>query len=383
MNTYQAELAKLDPNSTIEKDGTITYVNPGGPNSAGAGGYADWTNIVKETGQVSVTLWGENPGKTDRPVSIKINGVVSATVSFAALSGWHDSAPVKLTIPAGAKIETAYGVNGGPNIDAMTVVSLTAPPPPDVPPVVVVPVPTSRPTILTTSPAPPTTFKTITSDNFKPVSGTTYTGLKIMGQVSLTGLKNIKFINCIIDAMNTAWYCIRCDKASGIVIQNCELKNAKAAGVYGHGFSAINCYVHRIGGDGFKPLGNCLIQGCYVTQLGWMDPTAHADGVQISGGSNIIVRGNFFDMPRNVVNTLSGTNLFVQGVCYNITFDGNWCIGGNYCLHFYPDGGTGCSVTGNTYYTGTSQYGFSSMASNVTWSGNKTQTGQTALPNTK
>ena len=45
------------------------------------------------------------------------------------------------------------------------------------------------------------------------------------------------------------------------------------------------------GGDGFKPGFNALIAGNYVTELGWNAPTAHADGVQINGGSNVRIIG--------------------------------------------------------------------------------------------
>jgi len=228
-----------------------------------------------------------------------------------------------------------------------------------------------------------TVLKTVTG--FRATNNTTYTGLLIKGQVTLTGMTNVKFINCKIDSGGTAMYNIRCDGASGIVVQNCELTGSTMAAIYGDGFKAVSCYVYKHAGDAFKPSNDALIQGCYVTQLGWNDPTAHADGVQIRNAKNIKIVGNYFDMPIDVTNTKSNATLFLQLSPVNVVFDGNWIRGGNYSIHAYVDSGDPSTVKiiNNVYYTKSAQFGFGTIGDGVVVTGNTTETGAIAKEGTR
>ncbi len=208
---------------------------------------------------------------------------------------------------------------------------------------------------------------------FRAVSGTVYQNLRVVGTVNCDGLHDVMLINCDINGPS---YAVSCVGATGITIKNCTLHDVGSAGVHGDGFSAIDCHVYHSSGDGFKPGHDVLIQGCYVAELGWNAPTAHADGVQIRGGKNVRIVGNYFDMGKGVPNTGSNAAIFVQKFCVNIVFDRNWNRGGNYTIHLYPEGGTGCAVTNNIFYTGSAQYGFKSIGSGVVWSGNVTETGK-------
>ncbi len=246
-----------------------------------------------------------------------------------------------------------------------------------------VPVPTSRPSAANTGPVDGTKFTSVSG--FKGQSNTTYANLRITGQVTLTGLTNVTLINCIIDGNGSGW-AVRCDYASNITIQNCEIFNVSSATVYGHGFKAINNTVYQSGGDGFKPLADCVIQGNYITQLGWNEPDAHADGVQIRGGSNIKIVGNYFDMPTDVANTKSNSSLFLQLDVKDVTFSNNWLRGGNYNLHVFSDlagGNQTIDILNNVYYAKSAQFGFAQCGDGVVMSGNLTDTGLVATESTK
>ncbi len=219
-------------------------------------------------------------------------------------------------------------------------------------------------------------------------SNTTYTGRSFTGKIDPRGFSDVDFVDCLFDANGAPW-CVRCDDRETSSYErrfrNCEFKNMASAAIYGGGWSAIACYVHNSKGDGFKATECVLIQGCYLTKLG-MSTGAHADGVQIRGGNNIKIIGNFFDMPTNVSGTSSNAAMFLQDDgngtdSTNITFSNNWCIGGNYtvCAYAYEN----IKVTGNTFYTGTPRYGFGNIFAGVVWSGNVTEKGAAATPKMK
>gem|GEM_PF-691719 len=240
-----------------------------------------------------------------------------------------------------------------------------------------------RPSATNTGVQDGVTLKTVTG--FKAASNTTYTGLRITNQVTLTGMTNVKFVNCVFDGGGTSMYNVRCDNATNITIQNCELTGSTMAAVWGDGFKCVSSYIYKHAGDGFKPGSDVLIQGNYITQLGWGSPDAHADGVQIRGGSNIKIVGNYFDMPKDVANTRSNATLFLQLSPSNVVFDSNWLRGGNYCIHAYVDSGDPSTVkiTNNIYYAGSSSFGFGTIGSGIVVSGNKTETGLLAIASTK
>ncbi len=243
--------------------------------------------------------------------------------------------------------------------------------------------PAARPDATSTGVDPSVVLTTLAA--FKPKSNTAYANLYITGQMTLTGLTNISFTNCIIDAGGTKTYDVRCDGATNIVIDHCELKGATSAAIYGDGYTATANYVHQISGDGFKAGNNVMLYGNYLEDLGYNNLTAHADGVQIVGSSHIRIIGNYFNMPINTGTNESNTNLFLQGAARDVIFAGNWCLGGNFNIHAYADGGGGSTIylINNTFYTGTVRYGFAQIGSGVHWDGNLTDTGLIALPASK
>lgn len=240
-----------------------------------------------------------------------------------------------------------------------------------------------RPGIATTIPVG--TMKEVAAD-WQPKSGEHYQNLIIKGQKGFDGISNAVFTGCVFDAKGARW-CCRMDRAgTGNIFNGCEFKNMASSAIWGRNYQAIGCYVHDSKGDGFKvgTGGNVLIARCYVERLGMSDG-AHADGVQIRGGGNVKILGNFFNMPTNVPGTSTNASVFIQAEgtvqAHDITVDGNWCLGGNYTIAAYAT--KDIRITGNTFYAGTPRYGFGNVFDGVVWSGNVTADGKAATPQMK
>ena len=150
------------------------------------------------------------------------------------------------------------------------------------------------------------------------------------------------------------------------------------AGIYGHDFMAQRLNIHDEGSDGIVASGNNgNVFDCYIHNLGTL-LGAHADGVQISGGTNWLIRGNNFDLPEEFGH-LSNAALQIEshfGLTSNVTIDGNWLNGGNYTI-FSRDDGYGHTPTGiritNNYFGREYRYGLLSTdpGAVIEWTNNR------------
>ena len=97
--------------------------------------------------------------------------------------------------------------------------------------------------------------------------------------------------------------------------------------------------VSYTGGDGTKLSSNVLLEDCWVHHLG-MSEGAHADAVQIRGGTNIVIRSNFFDIPKPTVSPYSSNACLMmdsgESPLSNVLVEGNWLSGGNYTIYLTP-----------------------------------------------
>jgi len=188
----------------------------------------------------------------------------------------------------------------------------------------------------------------------KPTNGSVVENLSIKGTLTLNGLSNVTIRNCKIDG-NGGYYGIKLTgHCSGILIEHCEITNASAAGIIGGGMTVRACNIHHTSGDGIKPGSNSVIDGNWIHYLGYNAAGAHADGCQVVNGDSIKIIRNFFDMGLDVPNTHANAWLMVQGGTH-ITFDGNWCKGGNYGIN--GDSHTS-AFTNNVCYRNSTRYGF-------------------------
>jgi hypothetical protein len=283
----------------------------------------------------------------------------------------------------------------------VTLTPATQPTAPATQPVVVV-VPPAKPVRPGADSTRPVGILANAPANFVLTPGQTYRNLRILGSLDFNVPKGaaITFEDCEFDGgfdgtyvtvngkkvLKGSRYLADCsdNKAGGqVIFRRCELKRFTSAAIWGSNYQAIGCYVHHSAGDGFKADANVLIQGCYLTSLGMSDG-AHADGVQIRGGHDIKIVGNFFDMPKDVAGTSTNAAMFLQLDSRNVSFAGNWCLGGNFTVCAYPDvAPKTISVTGNTFYPGTPRYGFGNIFDGVVWSGNVTDGGKPATPQMK
>ncbi len=161
--------------------------------------------------------------------------------------------------------------------------------------------------------------------------------------VKLAAGQIVRFTNC---KFTGGIYGINANGNAGrILIDHCEFVGQDSAGVYGDGFEATSCYVHRSAGDGFKPGHDVLLQGNFVEDLGYNSPDAHADGVQIRGGANVKIIGNYFKLTAGRASDGSGTvkgnaGIFVQTAsgraCSGIVAQGNWIESPNSGIHAHP-----------------------------------------------
>lgn len=110
--------------------------------------------------------------------------------------------------------------------------------------------------------------------------------------------KNVTFRNCLFENYGTYGIDTEQEGQENTVVEYCDFRKVSSAAIYGSGFTAYKNRVYDVGGDAFKCISNVLVEGNYLNRLGY-DADAHADGVQMVTGSNVIIRGNFFDMIAN------------------------------------------------------------------------------------
>jgi hypothetical protein len=164
---------------------------------------------------------------------------------------------------------------------------------------------------------------------------------QVIENVSVTGTitvrhNNVTIRNFRVDG-NGAWYPVVYEAGrSGLVLEDGEVSDYDSAAVGGNfsDYTARRLDVHDSHGDGLKADTNVLIESCWVHHLGTA-AGAHADGVQVSSGSHIVIRGNFFDMPSGVSGYASNAAVFTGrdfGPIDDVLVEGNWLNGGNYTL---------------------------------------------------
>jgi hypothetical protein len=89
------------------------------------GSYVEWTVSAAAAGTATLTLRFANGTTVDRPMDIRVNGTLVATLSFPATPDWDTWQSVTFAAPlvAGANTvrATATTVNGGPNVDYLEV----------------------------------------------------------------------------------------------------------------------------------------------------------------------------------------------------------------------------------------------------------------------
>lgn len=362
------------------------YTGSGYLNFGGKGSSATIKLAAAAAGVNTLNLRYANGDTKNRPVEIEVNGT-KVKLDLKPTGSWTKWVSVttsaKLVTGANAIKLTAIDKAGGPNLDLIEVGTPQIGPVPDLPTMP----PSAMPTQASTGIAAGTML-TAAPSTLAP--GKVYFGLLFTGKRTIKWAKGQKatFINCKFKGGGTDRI-IRCDGNEGTLeFINCEFEDCSAEFFYGSGFIVRACYLHDSDGDAFKPHHDCVIEGNYVTRLG-RGAGSHADGVQIRGGYNIVIRGNYFNMPIDVAGTSSNAAMLVQADGdgsrpYNITFEGNWCRGGNYTIRIYDSSKPGTiKCIANIFFRGAakddgtaSRYGSHTIQSGVIWQENHREDGR-------
>ncbi|MFZ4584615.1 MAG: hypothetical protein ACOYNI_05235 [Acidimicrobiia bacterium] len=174
----------------------------------------------------------------------------------------------------------------------------------------------------------------------------------------------------------------------GLTLMDGEIhgeQNNTADGVVWSDYTAIRIEVHNVF-DAFKAMGNVVIESCYVHDLNFFTGSdagaggySHNDGVQISSGSNVVIRKS------RIIPTEGNSAIFIdsdQGPIDSVTVTQNILGGGGFTLYSIgsrsaPQFGrpTNVSITDNVF-TETHLFDYATIAAtgtrfarNVNWSG--------------
>lgn len=173
----------------------------------------------------------------------------------------------------------------------------------------------------------------------------------IIENIHTTGMikveaNNVTIRNAIVDCQDSSWYGIQTfSDYTGTVIEHVEVINCKSAGIYGPNFHGKHLHIHEMWGDAVKARDNVTLEFSWIHHLG-KNEGAHADGNQTRDGSNILLRGNFFDMPipegpngpgSPYDSNATSINQAHLGNIDNLVMNGNWLNGGNYTVVFSSD----------------------------------------------
>lgn len=131
-------------------------------------------------------------------------------------------------------------------------------------------------------------------------------------------------------------YSVRTYDSTGLVMEDGEIRDSISSGILGGNFEARRLEIHETQSDAVKAQSNVLMEACWFHHLGKADG-AHADCVQIRGGSNFVFRGNFFDIPVPPPDPYSSNACLMtdsgQSPLSDLVIEGNWLSGGNYTIY--------------------------------------------------
>lgn len=201
--------------------------------------------------------------------------------------------------------------------------------------------------------------------------GTVIDGKQIPCSVRVTA-DNVKITRSKVTATGQ-WGVYLVDKNAGLTLQDVEIVGSDAC-EYGVGFEDVTSIRINVSGcsDGVKmEKGSSLIDS-WIHDLSKGEGD-HNDGVQITGGSNITIRHNRIENPKNQTSAILVGGEF--GSPSNILIENNLLNGGNYTVYLDPKGTN--RVIRNNVFTRNYVYGPARLDGQVEWTGNTYEDGAT------
>lgn len=316
--------------------------------------------------------WSNAAGSTGTTVLRSTDGVNFSAVATvgSGITSYPDT---------GLAANTTYyyeiynsNATGNSPVTASASAATSAPPPPVTPPPVVTP-PTGgsvEPNATNTGPTNasilvPSGSITVT------VAGTVIQNVSVTGTIVIKAA-NVTIKNFKIDAAGGT-YGVQVLSGGSVTLEDGEIINAMGGGVFGNNWTALRLNIHEMGSDATDGGGNNTLEDCWIHDIG-MSPGAHADGIQLNNGDNIVIEGNNFDLPwwSQVGSQVYRANscIFMNGYVYNYldgtVISGNWLDGGNYSIYALGQTNT---VVSNNIFGEDYQYGFID-GTVATWTGN-------------
>ena len=129
-------------------------------------------------------------------------------------------------------------------------------------------------------------------------------------------------------------------RSTNLLVENCTFRGSNSSAVYVQYARVIGNDIQECGADAIKisTKGHCRIIGNYIARIG-RNSGSHADGLQMTGGSDVMIAYNHFDMPVS----FADANGYNSNACIiiqtqlapveRILIWGNHFQGGNYTVY--------------------------------------------------
>jgi len=172
-------------------------------------------------------------------------------------------------------------------------------------------------------------------------SNAVYEGKNLSGYVTVgANADNLTIRNCKITPPDGSYYGVQIFSGTNITIENCEIDmsaclSTGSAAIVGNKYIAKKCHIHDCGADGIKLGNDVTVEDCFIERLG-RRVGAHADGMQLSGGSNVVIHRNNIHMPSGVEGFIATSNFMIKpdsADIDNVLIEYNWLNGGGYTVY--------------------------------------------------
>ncbi len=190
----------------------------------------------------------------------------------------------------------------------------------------------SKPNHSTTGPLRTASEMTASGSIVITTPGTIIEGLFVTGSISVQA-DDVIIRDSIIQS--DSYFGVRADfGAQNLLVENVEITHALAAGITGSNYTLQNSRIHEMGADAIKVYDNVVVKNNYIRHLG-TEPGSHADGIQMTRGSNVVIQNNTIDMPHDLPGYENSQCLIIQtdqGPIDDVLINGNWLNGGGFCV---------------------------------------------------
>ena len=209
----------------------------------------------------------------------------------------------------------------------------------------------------------------VTTGTYKAqTDGEVIENIHVKGEIQIHA-NNVTIRNFIADGNGSMYRAINIiGGATGLVLEDGIIRNFKAEAIgYPENFTARRLEIYESEQDGLKVGSNSVIESCYIHHIG-NSVGAHADGIQVMGGSNIKFIGNYISAlgdgtgnPAELPYTFH-TAIIVQSDVApvdNILIQNNWLDNGSYIINGAVKnfGANTNVVIHNNHFGGNGEYG--------------------------